>query len=346
MVKELLIRLPNGGTQTTPLDVDHIGLGRSTGNELAFPDDSGLSRTASAQSYPSRPVRWIIGFAPGGGNDIVARLMGQWLSERLGQSFIVDNRPGGGANIATEAVVNAPPDGYTLLMAGIPNATNATLYPNLKFNFMRDILPVVGILRIPNVMVVHPAFPAKTLPEFLAYAKANPGKINMASPGTGSGGHLSGELFKVMAGVDLVHVPFRGNGPALTALIAGQVDVLFPSPPSSLEHIKAGQIRGLGVTSAMRSAALPELPTIGEFVPGYEMTAWFGVGVPEGTPADIIEKLNREINAGLTDPKLQARFVSEAGTAIGGSPADFGKLIANETEKWAKVIAVTNMKPE
>jgi len=305
-----------------------------------------FARDALAQSYPSRPVRWIVGFAPGGGNDIVARLMGQWLSERLGQPFIVDNRPGGGANIATEAVVNAAPDGYTLLMAGIPNATNAALYPNLKFNFMREIMPVVGILRIPNVMVVHPAFPAKTLPEFLSFAKANPGKINMASPGTGSGGHLSGELFKLMAGVNLVHVPFRGNGPALTALIGGQVDVLFPSPPSSIEHIRAGQLRGLAVTSAARSAALPDLPTIGEFVPGYEMTAWFGVGVPKGTPADIIDRLNREINSGLSDPKLQARFVSEAGTVIGGSPADFGKLIADETEKWAKVIAATNMKPE
>ena len=305
-----------------------------------------FARDALAQSYPSRPVRWIVGFAPGGGNDIVARLMGQWLSERLGQPFIVDNRPGGGANIATEAVVNAAPDGYTLLMAGIPNATNAALYPNLKFNFMREIMPVVGILRIPNVMVVHPAFPARTLPEFLSFAKANPGKINMASPGTGSGGHLSGELFKLMAGVNLVHVPFRGNGPALTALIGGQVDVLFPSPPSSIEHIRAGQLRGLAVTSAARSAALPDLPTIGEFVPGYEMTAWFGVGVPKGTPADIIDRLNREINSGLSDPKLQARFVSEAGTVIGGSPADFGKLIADETEKWAKVIAATNMKPE
>jgi len=305
-----------------------------------------FARDALAQSYPSRPVRWIVGFATGGGNDIVARLMGQWLSERLGQPFIVDNRPGGGANIATEAVVNAAPDGYTLLMAGIPNATNAALYPNLKFNFMREIMPVVGILRIPNVMVVHPAFPAKTLPEFLSFAKANPGKINMASPGTGSGGHLSGELFKLMAGVNLVHVPFRGNGPALTALIGGQVDVLFPSPPSSIEHIRAGQLRGLAVTSAARSAALPDLPTIAEFVPGYEMTAWFGVGVPKGTPADIIDRLNREINSGLSDPKLQARFVSEAGTVIGGSPADFGKLIADETEKWAKVIAATNMKPE
>src|SRR5262245_59083279 len=269
---------------------------------------------AAAQSYPSRPVRWIVGFAPGGGNDIVARLMGQWLSERLGQPFVTDNRPGAGANIATEAVINAAPDGYTLLMAGIPNATNATLYPNLKFNFMRDIMPVVGILRIPNVMVVHPSFPAKTLPEFLAYAKANPGKIHMASPGTGSGGHLSGELFKLLAGVDLVHVPFRGNGPALTALIGGQVDVLFPSPPSSIEHIKAGQLRGLAVTSATRSDTFPDLPTIAEFVPGYEMTAWFGVGVPKGTPAEVIDKLNREINVALTDPKLQARFVSEAGT--------------------------------
>jgi tripartite-type tricarboxylate transporter receptor subunit TctC len=305
-----------------------------------------LSRVARAQAYPARPVRWIVGFAPGGGNDIVARLMGQWLSERTGQQFIIENRPGAGTNIATAAVINAPPDGYTLLLAGLPNASNASLFAKLDFDFIRDIMPVAGIIRIPNVMVVNPSVPAKTVPEFIAYAKANPGKVNMASAGTGSGGHLAGELFKVMAGVDLVHVPYRGNGPALAALLGGQVEVLFPSPPSSIEYIKAGTLRGLAVTSTMRAAALPGLPTVGEFIPGYEMSAWYGVGAPKGTPVEVIDRINKEINAGLADPRLAARLAAEGGTAIGGTPADFGKLIAAETEKWAKVVRTANIKPE
>jgi tripartite-type tricarboxylate transporter receptor subunit TctC len=238
------------------------------------------SRIAQAQTYPSRPVRWIVGFAPGGGNDIVARLMGQWLSERTGQPFIIENRPGGGTNIATEAVVNAAPDGYTLLLVGLPNASNATLFAKLNFNFIRDIAPAAGIIHIPNVLVLNPSVPAKTVPEFIAYAKARPGKVNMASAGNASAGHLCGELFKMMAGVNLVHVPYRGNGPALTDLLGGQVEVSFPSLPSSIEYIKAGRLRGLAVTSAKRSEALPDLPTIGEFIPGYEMSAWFGVGLP------------------------------------------------------------------
>ena len=304
------------------------------------------SRIARAQTYPSRPVRWIVGFAPGGGNDIVARLMGQWLAERTGQPFIVENRPGGGTNIATEAVVNAAPDGYTLLLAGLPNASNAALFGRLNFNFIRDITPAAGIIRIPNVIVVNPSAPVKTVPEFIAYAKANPGKVNMASAGNASAGHLAGELFKMMAGVNLVHVPYRGNGPALTDLLGGQVDVLFASLPSSIEYIKAGKLHDLAITSAKRSEALPDLPTIGEFVPGYEMSAWFGVGVPKGTPAEIIDKINKEINAGLVDPKMKARFTDLGGIAIGGSPADFGKLIADETEKWAKVVRAANIKAD
>jgi tripartite-type tricarboxylate transporter receptor subunit TctC len=305
-----------------------------------------LSRLAWAQTYPSRPVRWIVGFAPGGGNDIVARLMGQWLQERLGQPFVIENRPGAGTNIATEAVVNAPPDGYTLLLAGIPNASNATLYGTLKFDFIRDITPIAGIIRIPNVLVVDPAVPAKSVPEFIAYAKANPGKINMASAGIGSGGHLAGELFNVMAGIRMVHVPYRGNGPALTALLGGQVDALFASLPSSIEYIRAGKLRGLAMTSAMRSDAMPELPAIGEFVGGYEMTAWFGAAAPKGTPAGVVDTINREVNAGVADPKMKARFVDLGGIAITGSPGDFGKLIADETEKWAKVITAAGIKPQ
>jgi len=304
------------------------------------------SRIAQAQTYPSRPVRWIVGFAPGGGNDIVARLMGQWLSERTGQPFIIENRPGGGTNIATEAVVNAAPDGYTLLLVGLPNASNATLFAKLNFNFIRDIAPAAGIIHIPNVLVLNPSVPAKTVPEFIAYAKARPGKINMASAGNASAGHLCGELFKMMAGVNLVHVPYRGNGPALTDLLGGQVEVSFPSLPSSIEYIKAGRLRGLAVTSAKRSEALPDLPTIGEFIPGYEMSAWFGVGLPKGTPAEVINKINKEINAALADPKMMARFTELGGIAIGGSPADFGSLIADETEKWAKVVRAANIKAE
>jgi tripartite-type tricarboxylate transporter receptor subunit TctC len=305
-----------------------------------------VSRIVRAQTYPSRPVRFIVGFAPAGGNDIVARLIGQWLSERLGQTFIIENRPGAATNIATEAVVNAPPDGYTLLLAGTPNATNATLYGSLKFNFIRDIMPVAGIAGGPLVLVVNPSVPAVTVPEFVAYAKANPGKINMASSGIAGGSHLAGELFKMMTGVNLVHVPYRGNGPALTDLLGGQVDVLFPTLASSIEYIRTGKLRGLAVTTAMRSKALPDLPTVGESVRGYEMSVWYGAGVPKGTPAEVIDKLNREINAGLADPKMKAQLADLGNTPLTFSPAGFGKFIAEETEKWAKVIRAANIKVE
>jgi tripartite-type tricarboxylate transporter receptor subunit TctC len=305
-----------------------------------------VSRIVRAQTYPSRPVRFIVGFAPAGGNDIVARLIGQWLSERLGQTFIIENRPGAATNIATEAVVNAPPDGYTLLLAGTPNATNATLYGSLKFNFIRDITPVAGIAGGPLVLVVNPSVPAVTVPEFVAYAKANPGKINMASSGIAGGSHLAGELFKMMTGVNLVHVPYRGNGPALTDLLGGQVDVLFPTLASSIEYIRTGKLRGLAVTTAMRSKALPDLPTVGESVRGYEMSVWYGAGVPKGTPAEVIDKLNREINAGLADPKMKAQLADLGNTPLTFSPAGFGKFIAEETEKWAKVIRAANIKVE
>ncbi|HEV3395310.1 MAG TPA: tripartite tricarboxylate transporter substrate binding protein [Xanthobacteraceae bacterium] len=304
------------------------------------------ARIASAQTYPSRPVRLVVGFAPGGGNDIVARIMGQWLSQRTGQQFFIENRPGAGTNIATEVVVNAPPDGYTLLLAGLPNAYNAALYDKLKFNFIRDVVPVAGVARGPLVMVLHPSVPAKTVPAFIAYAKANPGKVNMASSGTGGGGHLAGELFKMMAGVDLVHVPYRGNGPALAALLGGQVEVLFPTLASSIAYIRAGTLRGLAVTGAMRSDALPDLPTVGEFVPGYEVTAWYGVGAPKGTPAEVIDKLNNEIDAGLADPEMMARFADLGDVPMPMSPAAFAKLIADETEKWGKVVKFAGIKPE
>jgi tripartite-type tricarboxylate transporter receptor subunit TctC len=305
-----------------------------------------VSRVASALDYPSRPVRIIVGFAAGGGLDIVARLMGQWLSERLGQSFVIENRPGAGTNIATEVVVNAPPDGYTLLLVGLTNAINATFYQKLNYNFIRDITAVAGIIRGIYVMVVNPSVPANTVPEFVAYAKANPGKLNMASAGIGSTSHVSGELFKMMVGIDMLHVPYRGNGPALVALLGGQAEVLFPSLPSSIEYIRTGKLRGLAVTSAMRAEALPELPTVGEFVPGYEISAWYGLGAPKGTPAEVIDKLNREINAILADPKAKARLADLGGTALVGSPADFGKFIADETEKWGNVIRAANLKAD
>jgi tripartite-type tricarboxylate transporter receptor subunit TctC len=305
-----------------------------------------LPRIATAQTYPSRPVRWIVGFAPGGGNDIVARLMGQWLSERTGQAFIIENRPGAGTNIATEVVVHAPPDGYTLLLVGLPNASNASLYERLSFNFIRDITPAAGIARSPQVMVVHPSVPAKTVPEFIAYAKANPGKVNMGSAGTGSVTHLAGELFKMMAGVNLAHVPFRGNGPALAAMLGGQVEVQFPSVASAIEYIRTGKLRGLAVTGATRSQALPDLPTVGEFVPGYEISAWFGVGTPKGTPVEVIDKINADVTAGLADPKLKARFVELAEEPMPMTPTEFGKLIADETEKWGKVIRAANLKAD
>jgi len=305
-----------------------------------------MPRPAGAQSYPSRPVRLIVGFPAGGSADIVARLIGQSLSERLGQPFIIENRPGAGSNIGTETVVRAPPDGYTLLMVSAANVTNATLYDNLNFNFIRDIAPVAFMDRVANVLEVNPSIPARTVPEFTAYAKANPGKINMASGGTGSSQHVAGELFKMMAGVDLVHVPYRGVAPALTDLLAGQVQVLFDTVPASLPHIRAGKLRALAVTTAARSEALPDVPTVGDFVPGYEASSIHGIGAPRNTPADIIDRLNKEVNAALADPKFQARIADLGGIVAVGSPADFGKIIAEETEKWAKVVKFSGAKAE
>jgi len=297
-----------------------------------------VSRVAAAQAYPSRPVRVLVGAAPGGAFDILARLIGQWLSARLGQPFIIENRPGAGSNIAAEAVVNAPADGYTLLLVSSVNAVNATLYDKLNFNFIRDIAPVASIVRQPQIMLVHPSFPAKTVPEFIAYAKANPGKITMASAGNGTGPHLGGELFKMMAGVDMVHVPYRGGAPALTDLIGGQVQVMFIGPIEVLEHIKAGRLRALAVTAARRLDVLPDLPTVNDFVPGYETSSWFGIGAPRNTPTDIVERLNKEVNAGLADPKLKDRIFDLGGSPLVLSHAEFGKFIADETEKWAKVV--------
>ncbi|MGD0023392.1 MAG: tripartite tricarboxylate transporter substrate binding protein [Xanthobacteraceae bacterium] len=305
-----------------------------------------MSRIAWAQAYPTRPVRIIVGFPPGGPNDITARLIGQTLSERFGQPLIVENRPGASSNIGTEAVVRAPPDGYTLLMINPPNAINATLYGNLKFNFIRDIAPVASIARVPLVMEVNPSVPAKTVPEFIAYAKANPGKINMASAGTGTSANVAGELFKMMAGVDMVHVPYKGSTPALTDLLGGQVQVMFDSMLSSVEYIRAGKLRALAVTTAARSEALPDVPTVGDFLPGYEASQWSGVGVPRNTPTEIIDKLNREINATLADSKMKSRLADLGAAVFPSSPADFGKFIADETEKWGKVIRAANIKPE
>ena len=305
-----------------------------------------VSRPARAQAYPSRPVRLMVGFAAGGPADIVARLIGQWLSERLGQPFVIENRPGAGTNIATEAVVRAPPDGYTLLQVGFPNAINATLYEKLNFEFIRDIVPVASIMRSPGVMEVYPSFPAKTVPEFITYAKTNPGKINVASVGQGSSSHLYTELFKMMAGVDLVQVHYRGSGPALPDLIAGQVQAMFDALVSSIEHIKAGKLRALAVTTATRLDVLPEVPTVGEFVPGYEAAGWQGIGAPLKTPPDIIERLNREVNAGLADPKFKARLADLGASAFAGTPADFRTHIAEETLKWGKVVRAANLKAE
>src|SRR5262249_33205871 len=305
-----------------------------------------VSRIAWAQAYPSRPVRVIVPFGTAGVTDIIARLIGQWLSDRLGQQFVIENRPGAGGNIGTEVAVRAPADGYTLVVVGAPNAINATLYDKLSFDFIRDIAPVAPIVRFANVLDVNLSVPAKTLPEFIAYAELNPGKINMASVGVGAPSHVSGELFKMRARVNMVHVPYRSAGAALTDLISGQVQVYFGSTASSIEHIKAGKIRALGVTTAARSEALPDVPTIAEFVPGYEASGWLGVGAPRSAPGEIIDKLNAEINAALADPNLQARLADLGGTVVKGSPADFGKLIAEETEKWAKVIRAANIKPE
>jgi tripartite-type tricarboxylate transporter receptor subunit TctC len=304
------------------------------------------SRIARAQAYPTRPVRLIAPFAPGGSSDIIARLMGQWLSERLGQQFVIDNRPGGGGNIGTEAVVRASPDGYTLLLVGSYNAVNATLYAKLNFDLIRDIAPVASVIRGAYVMVVNPSVPAKTVPEFIAYAKANPGKLTMASSGIGTPPHVIGELFKMMAGVNLVHVPYRGSGPALIDLLAGQVQVSFPSMTSSIEYVRAGKLRALAVTTATRSDALQDIPTVGEFVAGYEASAWYGLGAPRNTPVEVIDKLNKEINAGLGDPKIKARLADLGNAPLALSPADFGKLIAEETEKWGKVVKFSGAKAD
>jgi tripartite-type tricarboxylate transporter receptor subunit TctC len=305
-----------------------------------------IPRSAFAQAYPARPVNLVAGFAPGGGVDVTARLVGQWLAERLGQQFIIENRPGANGNISTEAVVRAPADGYTLLMVGLWNAINATLYDNLKFNFIRDIAPVASVIRYPYVMLVNLSVPAKSVPEFIAYAKANPRKLNMASPGIGSGPHIAGELFKIMAGVDMVHVPYRGAGPSLTDLLGGQVQVTFESMPASIAYIRAGTLGALAVTTTRRSETLPEIPTVAEFVSGYEASSWYGVGAPRATPTEIVDKLNKEINAGLADPKIKTRFADLGGDVLALSPADFGKLIVDETEKWAKVIKSVGIKAE
>ena len=304
-----------------------------------------VSRRGWAQVYPSRPVRIVVGFAPAGAQDVLARLIGQWLSERFGQQFIVDNRPGGGGNISVEAVVNAPGDGYTLLLVGPPNMINATLYEKLNFNFVRDIAPVASMVRVPNVMVVHPSVPAKTVPDFISYAKTNPGKINMASAGVGTGPHVSGELFKMMTGVDMVHVPYRGEGLALTDLIGGQVQVMFGVMPSTVPHVRSGKLRALAVTSTTRSEALPEIAPLGDFVPGYEASAVFGIGAPKNTPVDIVEKLNTAVNAAFADTKMKTRFDEFGGAPLAGRPSNFGKLIAEETEKWGKVVKFAGMKP-
>jgi len=303
-----------------------------------------FSHRAKAQAYPARPVRLVIGYTPGGSADLTARLIGQWLSERLGQSFVVENRPGGGTNIATEAVVRAPPDGYTLLLVAPANAINATLYDKLNFNFLRDVEPVAGLIRFPNVVVVNPAVPVKTIPELIAYAKANPGKLNMASSGNGSTIHMSGELFKMLTGIDMVHVPYRGGAPALTDLIAGQVHVMFDNIPTCAEHVKTGKLRGLAVTSTTRSEVLPDLPTVADFLPGYEASAWYGIAAPKNTPAEIIGKLNKDVNAALADPAVKSRFTELGAILLPGSPADFGKLMADETEKWGKVVKFSGAK--
>jgi tripartite-type tricarboxylate transporter receptor subunit TctC len=305
-----------------------------------------VSRTAHGQSYPTRPVRIVVPFAAAGPNDIIARVLGQWLSERFGHPFVIENRPGAAANVGTEVVIHAPPDGYTILMVSSPHAINASLYENLHFNFIRDIAPVGGIMRSPNVMVVAPTFPARTVPDFIAYAKANPGKLNFASSGIGASNHMSAELFKIMAGIDMTHVPYRSSGPALTDLFSGQVQVMIDAIASTIEHIKGGRLHPLGVTSTSPSPLLAEVPAVGDFVPGYEVSNWFGFGMPRQTPADVINTLNHAVNEGLADPRLKERLASLGGTMLPGSPADFAKLIADETEKWGKVIRAAHIKPE
>jgi tripartite-type tricarboxylate transporter receptor subunit TctC len=305
-----------------------------------------VSRFAWAQTYPTRPVRIVVGFAAGGAPDILARLFGQWLSDRLGQPFVIENRTGAGGNIATEAVVLAPADGHTLLLTSMGNAVNASLFERLNYNFLRDVAPVAGISREPLGMEVHPSFPAKTVSEFITYAKANPGKVNYGSAGVGSSLHMAGELFKLMAGVELMHVPYRGSPPALTDLLAGQIQLMFSPLPPSVEYVRSGRLRALAVTTAARSQALPDVPAVGDFLPGYEASAWYGIGSPKSTPSWIVDKLNAEINAGLADPKLKARLSELGSISFAGSPSDFGKHLAAETEKWGKVIRAVNIKPE
>ena len=314
---------------------------RLAGAAVALP---AVWRDAKAQAYPSRPVKLVIGYPPGGSADITGRLIGQWLSERLGQPFVIENRAGGGTNIATEAVINAAPDGYTFLLVAPANAINATLYEKLNHNFLRDMVPIAGLIRFPNVVVVNPSVPVKTIPELIDFAKANPGKLNMASSGNGSTIHMSGELFKMMTGVDMTHVPYRGGALALTDLVGGQVQVMFDNIPTAAEFVRSGKLRGLAVTGAGRSEVLPELPTVADFLPGYEATSWYGLGAPKGTPADIIEKLNQETNAILAEPKAKARFAELGAILLPGSAADFGKLVADETEKWAKVVKFAGVK--
>ena len=304
------------------------------------------SGSTHAADYPTKPVKWVVPYAPAGTTDVLARIVAQWLTEHMGQSFIIENKPGAGNNLGTEFVANAPPDGYTMLLVNPANGINATLYKNLTFNFIRDIAPVAGIVRTPNVMEVTPKLPVKTVAEFIAYCKANPGKINMASSGSGTSVHLSGELFKAMTGCSMLHVPYKGAGPALTDLMGGQVDVIFDNLPSSVGHIKGGKIRALGVTSQEREPSMPDLPTVGETVPGYEATAWFGIGMPKGTPKDIIDKINAEVNRALADPQMKERLAELGGKPIPGTPADFGKTIAAETAKWEKVVNSSGAKVE
>jgi len=307
---------------------------------------AGLGAPALAADYPTKTVTWVVPYPPAGTTDVLARIIAQWLTEHMGQSFVIENKPGGGNNIGVQYVVNAPPDGYTMLLVNPANGINATLYKNLSFNFIRDIAPVAGLVRTPNVMEVTPKLPVKTVAEFIAYCKANPGKINMASSGSGTSVHLSGELFKSMTGCNMLHVPYKGAGPALTDLMGGQVDVIFDNLPSSIGHIKSGKIRALGVTSAERAPALPDVPTVAETVPGYEATAWFGIGMPKGTPKDVIEKVNAEVNRALADPKMRARLAELGGKPIPGTPEDFGKVIAAETAKWEKVVTSSGAKVE
>jgi tripartite-type tricarboxylate transporter receptor subunit TctC len=316
---------------------------RLAGGVAALP---ALSRIARAQAYPARPIRLLVGFAPGGGTDVMARLIQQVLSERLGQQVVVENRPGAGTNIATEAVVHAAPDGYTLLAASLPNAGNATLYGDLKFNFIRDTVPVAGIALDPFVLEVTPSLPVKTIPELIAYAKANPGKVNYGSGGIGSGNQLTAEMFKSMAGIDLVHVPYRGAGPAMVDLMGGQVQVMFNTMGASLQHVRAGKLRALAVATKARQAALPDVPAVAEFLPGYEASFWTGVAAPKGTPRAIVDTLNQAVNAALADGNVKARLAEWGATALAGSPADFGKFVADETEKWGKVIRAANIKAE